>query len=94
MAPSDRMKSSQRHPSHGSDETVPVSEFKARCLEILERLRQRGQELVVTKRGEPIARVVPIRPEARPLRGMLSGHIEFLGDIVHADFGKDWEANR
>ncbi len=76
------------------DDTIAISELKVHCLEILGKLRHRGHELVVTKHGEPIARIVPIRPNVRPLRGLLKGQIQFHGDIVHADFSDDWEANR
>ncbi len=91
------MKTSKRRPRGSSAveaDTLAVSEFKTRCLEILEDLRQSGHELVVTKHGTPIARVVPIRSELKPLRGMLKGQIEIVGDIVHADFSDEWEASR
>jgi prevent-host-death family protein len=74
-------------------EVLAVSEFKARCLEVLEALRHNGRELIVTKHGKPIARVVPIRKPS-PVRGLFKGQIEIKGDIVHADFGGDWEANK
>jgi len=74
-----------------SDEVLPVSEFKARCLEIFETLRRQGRDLVVTKHGEPIARVVPVRGR-EPLRGMLAGQLEIPEDIVEVDFSGDWEA--
>ena len=77
----------------GDDHDVlAVSEFKARCLEVLETLRRGGRDLVVTKHGQPIVRVVPIR-KPRPLRGLFKGQIEITGEIVHADLGEDWEAN-
>jgi prevent-host-death family protein len=78
----------------GDADTLAISEFKTRCLEILEGLRTTGHELVVTKHGIPIARVVPIRVERRPLRGMLKGELEILDDIVQVDLSRDWEANR
>lgn len=74
-------------------DVLAVSEFKARCLEVLETLRHSGRELVVTKHGKPIARVVPIRKPS-PLRGLFKGQIEIKGDIVHVDFSGDWEANK
>ncbi len=78
----------------GDDHDVlAVSEFKSRCLEVLETLRHGGRDLIVTKHGEPIARVMPIR-KPRPLRGLLKGQVEIRGDIVQADFADDWEANR
>ena len=76
-----------------ADSIVPVSEFKARCLQILETLRRGGRDLIVTKHGRPIARVVPIG-DRKPLRGMLKGQLEIVGDIAEADFSDDWEANQ
>jgi prevent-host-death family protein len=39
--------------------TVPAGQFKARCLALLDRVAETGEEIVVTKRGKPVARVVP-----------------------------------
>jgi prevent-host-death family protein len=75
-------------------DVIAVSEFKTRCLEILEGLRNTGHELVVTKHGSPIARVVPVTTPRRALRGLMKGEMEIVGDIVQADFSNDWEANR
>lgn len=74
--------------------TVGVAEFKARCLELIEGVGSRGDELVITKRGKPVAKVVPIRPETRPLKGMLAGRLKIVGDIVNANWANDWEAGR
>jgi prevent-host-death family protein len=79
--------------SRAGGEQIAVSDFKARCLEIFETLRRNGRDLVVTKHGEPIARVVPIAAR-RPLRGLLEGQIEIRGDIVSSDLSDEWEANR
>jgi len=44
--------------------TIPAGEFKARCLKLLDEVQRTGEELIVTKRGRPVARVVPTeRPE-------------------------------
>jgi len=44
--------------------TIPADEFKARCLKLLDEVQRTGEELIVTKRGRPVARVVPTeRPE-------------------------------
>lgn len=75
-------------------QTIGVAEFKARCLELLERVGSRGDELIVTKRGKPIARVVPIRPEVRPLKGLLAGQVKIVGDIVNVNWADEWEAAR
>ena len=40
-------------------ETMPISEFKATCLSVLERVRRTGAPIIVTRRGEPIAEIMP-----------------------------------
>lgn len=72
--------------------TVGVAEFKARCLELLDNVGTRGDELIVTKRGTPIAKVVPIRSDARPLIGRWAGRGKIIGDIVSVNWADDWEA--
>ena len=71
---------------------MPVTEFKAHCLHHLESVRRAGQALTLTRRGVPIARVVPMQEEPRPLRGMLANRITFHGDIVQTDVADEWEA--
>jgi prevent-host-death family protein len=83
-----------RVPNGREPKIIAVSEFKSRCLELLERSRRRGEEFVITKRGEPIARVVPIQTRAAPLRGSMKGRLEIVGDIVNVDWSDEWEANR
>lgn len=58
---------------------VKVSEFKAKCLKLLAEVGETGEDLIVTKRGKPLARVVPER-NAKPttLQGSMKGLIEIL----------------
>lgn len=67
--------------------TIPAAKFKAECLALLDEVQRGHGEIVVTKRGKPVARLVPLEP-ARKLRvGTLKGRI--LGDIVN--FGEpEW----
>ena len=74
--------------------TIGVAEFKARCLELIEAVGTRGDELTITKRGQPIARVIPISRAHEPLRGMLRDRLAIHGDIVQVDWTKEWEAAR
>jgi len=71
---------------------IGVSEFKQRCLGLLEAMRQHGGAYVITKRGTPIARVTAIRQAHGPLRGALRGRATIQGDIVEVDWSDDWEA--
>jgi len=63
---------------------VAISEFKAKCLALLERVRQTKKALRITRFGKPVADVVPSTPDAG--QGMWIGSMkdtmEILGDIV------------
>jgi prevent-host-death family protein len=75
-------------------QTLGVAEFKARCLELLEGVGTRGDEIIITKRGKPIATVSPIRRDTRPLKGLFAGQMKIVGDIVNVDWTDEWEATR
>ncbi len=53
---------------------ISASQFKAQCLSLLDDVALTGEELVVTKRGRPIARVVAI-DEPKPLAGSVAFHV-------------------
>ncbi len=57
---------------------INASHFKARCLRLIDEVDQTGEEIVILKRGRPVARVVPIRDE-KPWLG-LQGSGRFVGD--------------
>ncbi len=73
---------------------MPVSRFKATCLAAVERVRQTGRPLLITKRGGPIAQVVPPpRAPAEASRfGVLAGSAREIGDISGPLDESDWEA--
>lgn len=71
-------------------ETLSVSEFKATCLAVLKDVNARKKRIVITKRGKPIAEVVPIEDteDAVPLKDT----VLFMGDIVSPVADDEWEA--
>lgn len=74
---------------------VSVSDLKARCLGLVEDVRRKGHAIVITKRGEPVARLVPIGGPARgSARGLWAGLVEESGDIVHTDWSDEFSATR
>lgn len=76
------------------ERTLPVTEFKAKCLQLLDQVARQGDSLVITKRGRPVARVVPVSAPARPLRGSWKNVVKTTGDIVQFDVMEDWESAR
>jgi prevent-host-death family protein len=73
--------------------TVNATEFKARCLDLMDRVATTGNSVVITKRGKPVARLVPARRRLRSVVGALKGHVRIQGDIV-SPIGVGWEASR
>ncbi len=68
---------------------IKASQFKAECLGLLDEVAATGQELVITKRGRPVARVVPVE-DAPSLRGS----VRFLvsDEELIAPLGEAWNA--
>lgn len=71
--------------------SVAVSTLKAKALAIVEEVASTGEPVVITKRGKPVARLVPMREPAP-----LVGSVTFLvtEDELVAPTGETWEAER
>jgi prevent-host-death family protein len=65
-------------------QTLSVSEFKATCLAVLQRVKRTGQPVLITRFGEPVAEVVPPSRPAERVRwiGSMKGRAEIVGDVV------------
>ena len=72
--------------------SVPAGEFKAECLRLLDNVALSRQPLIITKRGKPVAKLVPI---AQPplLFGALSGTVVRQGDLL-SPIAEPWDAER
>ena len=70
-----------------------ISDFKARCIELIKRVQATRQPLIVTLRGRPLAKVVPFEEpgETGVKLGSRIGQAVFKGDLVQFDFGAEWE---
>ncbi|MBY0506852.1 MAG: type II toxin-antitoxin system prevent-host-death family antitoxin [Bryobacteraceae bacterium] len=74
---------------------ISATEFKAKCLQLLDQVANLQTCVVVTKRGKPVARVVPLEQMPRkPLRGSGVGRETILGDLLDFDTATDWEVNQ
>ena len=63
---------------------VAISEFKAKCLAMLEQVRRTGKPIRVTRFGKPVAEIVPPSPARRSGNwlGSMKSSFDIVGDIV------------
>jgi prevent-host-death family protein len=71
---------------------ISASDFKARCLELMDEVERLGIEIVITKHRKPVARLVPHRAASGGFVGSMKGMVTVLGDIV-SPTGEAWEAD-
>jgi prevent-host-death family protein len=69
--------------------TIKASEFKAKCLKLMDEVAESGEEIVITKNGRPVSRLVPYREKPRMPFGRNRDKIRVLGDIV-SPMPADW----
>lgn len=69
--------------------SIPAGEFKAKCLALFDDVATRGDSFVVTKRGRPVARIVPLE---RTGTGSLQGSLLAEEDVL-APIAVPWEAS-
>lgn len=75
--------------------TLKASEFKAKCLALMDRVARTGEVIVVTKNGTPVAELHAHRPpRAKSLIGLHEGQIDIRGDIVAPVGERLWEATK
>lgn len=70
-------------------EVLPISKFKSTCLAVLEQVAKQKKRIVITKRGKPIAEIVPY--EAGGDFPPLQDTVAFMGDIISPVGAEDWE---
>lgn len=63
---------------------IAISEFKAKCLRLLDEVNKTKRPIRITRRGKPVAEIVPPSPtnDREKLFGSMKGRMEILGDIV------------
>jgi prevent-host-death family protein len=74
---------------------ISATEFKAKCLSLLDEVDDTGDPITITKRGRPVATIQPIKKKAwKSPKGSMIGKIEIVGDIVNVDNSHLWDALR
>ena len=62
--------------------TIKASEFRAKCLKLMDEVAESGEEIVITKNGRPVSRLLPYREKPKMTFGRNRDNIRILGDIV------------
>ena len=71
---------------------IKASEFKAKCLALMDEVARTGERIVITKNGEPIAELGPhTRKVRKNARGIWKGKVEIVGDII-SPLDVEWDA--
>lgn len=74
-------------------QTLKASEFKARCLKLMDEVQKTGAEIVITKNGKPVSKLVPYRVQAPTLLGLHKDKISSLDNDIFST-GETWNADR
>ena len=69
---------------------IKASEFKAKCLQLMDEVAANGEDIVITKNGRPTARLVAYREKPKTLFGIDRGKLEIHGDII-PPLDVEWE---
>ena len=71
---------------------MPAGEFKAKCLAVMDQVQKTGEPVLITKRGKPVAQLVPAPNPEDDIFGYMKGKVKILGDIVGPIIPEeDWE---
>ncbi|PYT07548.1 MAG: type II toxin-antitoxin system prevent-host-death family antitoxin [Acidobacteria bacterium] len=62
--------------------TMPAGEFKARCLRVMDEVRTRRETVLITKKGVPVAKLVPADEAPAEVFGCMAGSAEIAGDVM------------
>ena len=74
---------------------IQAADFKARCLAVMEHVRRTKEPVLITKRGRPVAKLVPAGDSSDNFLGRLQGVVKIVGDIESPiELPESWEALR
>ena len=70
--------------------TIPAGTFKAKCLAIMDEVKAKREPVVITKHGQPVAKLVPIAAASDDIFGFFKDRGSITGDIVAPFSPEDW----
>ncbi len=75
--------------------TVSAGRFKARCLTILDEVKRRREPVVITRKGRPVAKLLPVDDRVHQVCGCLAGDLEIVGDCAASVVSPSaWQGSR
>jgi prevent-host-death family protein len=74
-----------------SMKTMAAGEFKVHCLKVMDEVQSKRQAVLITKRGKPVAKLVPVQQVKDDIFGFYKGKIKINGDVVAPAFSpEEW----
>ena len=70
-------------------QTIKASEFKAKCLHLMDVVNETNEEIIITKNGKPVSRLLPYREKVKSLFGLDATHIHSHDDLIEPT-GEEW----
>lgn len=71
---------------------IPAGDFKTHCLQLIEQVRQERGEVVITRYGRPVAKLVPFEEAPVSIVGYLAGSVMECGDLI-SPIDEPWDAS-
>lgn len=72
--------------------TIAAGEFKTKCLSLMDSVKEDQITIVITKRGKPVAKLVPVKDSPIDKFGCMGNTVTIKGDIV-SPLDEDWEVD-
>ena len=71
---------------------IAAGEFKAKCLHLLDEVQRSRTEILITKRGRPVARLLPVDQQPPHILGRMKDSVQILGDLI-APIDEKWSVD-
>ncbi len=73
---------------------ISAGEFKAKCLSLMDKVKENHEEIIITKHNRPVARLLPVEEKpGKPIFGYLKDSLIIEGDII-SSLGEEWDAEK
>jgi prevent-host-death family protein len=69
---------------------MPAGQFKSQCLAIMDQVQRSREPVLITKRGKPVAKLVPVGNKGDDIFGFLEGKGRIVGDLLDTTPVEDW----